>query len=684
MTGVARVGSMPAKPRAAAGQPRWSRDRKVSSETVLTPRPLSARAAGPLQGRLRVPGDKSISHRALILGALASGTTQITGLLEAEDVLNTAQALRALGVPIEKNGAQWQLKGRGVGGLRAPDGPLAFGNSGTGTRLMLGVIAGHDLRARLTGDASLSKRPMARVLDSLKQMGLEVEGGRDRLPLEVRGSSSLVPITYELPVPSAQVKSAILFAGLSAAGTTTVIESEPTRDHTERLLKFFGAQVRTAGKAGKLHITVEGDAELEGRDVAVPGDPSSAAFLTAAALIVPGSGVTIEGVLVNPTRIGFYLTLQEMGADVALLDPREEGGEPVADVRVRASKLEGVGVPAKRAPSMIDEYPALAIVAAFARGVTRMEGLAELKLKESDRLAATVAGLLANGIAARAEGDTLIVEGAERVPGGGTVATHLDHRIAMAFLTLSSCNRAAGDGRRHHDGGDELSRVPRADGKPRRNFWHGGGAMIIAIDGPAASGKGTLAKRIAQLWDLPCLDTGLLYRAVARDVAARGFKLADAWAALAVARSLDPASLEDPGLRTPGAGEAASIVASMPAVRAALLDYQRAFAARPGGAVLDGRDIGTVVCPTADAKVYVTARPEVRAWRRFAERQDQGMSVIYDVVLADIERRDARDAGRESSPMRPAPDADLLETSDLDIEAAFEAAVGLIKRKIGR
>jgi 3-phosphoshikimate 1-carboxyvinyltransferase len=412
-------------------------DSQVSSETVLAPRPLSARAAGPLKGRLRVPGDKSISHRALILGALSTGVTRITGLLEAEDVLNTAKALEALGAPIEKSGGEWRVSGRGVGGLRQPAGPLDFGNSGTGTRLMLGVVAGHDIKVRLVGDASLSKRPMARVLDPLKEMGLEVEGGRDRLPLDVRGTSALRPMTYELPVPSAQVKSAILLAGLSAAGTTTVIESEPTRDHTERMLAFFGAEVHSVARDGKQHISVVGDAELSARTVSVPGDPSSAAFLAAAALVVPGSDVTIEGVLANPTRIGFYLTLKEMGGDVALINVREEGGEPVADIRVRASKLTGVKVPAERAPSMIDEYPILAVVAAFAQGETRMEGLAELKVKESDRLAATLAGLVANGVGARAEGDTLIVEGAGTVRGGGTVAAHLDHRIAMAFLTLS-------------------------------------------------------------------------------------------------------------------------------------------------------------------------------------------------------------------------------------------------------
>ncbi len=384
-----------------------------------------------------MPGDKSISHRALIFGALATGTTRIRGLLEAEDVINTAKAVSALGARAAKLGDVWDVQGRGVGGLRQPDGPLEFGNSGTGTRLMMGVIAGHPITVTMTGDASLSKRPMRRVLGPLKQMGLEIlDAGKETLPLAMRGTSELVPITYTLPVPSAQVKSAILIAGLHAAGATTVIEKEATRDHTERMLRFFGADVATSEKDGLAHITVKGDAELHGRDVTVPGDPSSAAFLACAALIVPGSDVTIEGVLVNETRTGLYTTLQEMGGDVTLLNRREEGGEPIADIRVRASPLKGVNVPAARAPSMIDEYPVLAVVAGFAIGETRMEGLAELKVKESDRLAATAAGLQANGVAARVDGDTLIVNGSGAVAGGGTVATHLDHRIAMAFLTM--------------------------------------------------------------------------------------------------------------------------------------------------------------------------------------------------------------------------------------------------------
>jgi 3-phosphoshikimate 1-carboxyvinyltransferase len=342
-----------------------------------------------------------------------------------------------MGCPVRKTGGTWEVLGRGVGGLAEPAGDIDFGNSGTGLRLMMGLVAGHDMRVRFIGDASLSRRPMGRILKPLAQMGLAVEEpGRDRLPLAIRGSADLLPIEYAPPVASAQIKSAVLLAGLHAAGATTVVEAQATRDHTERMLRHFGADVTVGPRNGARTITVTGNAELAGGAVNVPGDPSSAAFLAAAALMVPGSEITIEGVLVNPTRTGFYVTLAEMGADVAFLNEREEGGEPVADIRVRHSALAGVRVPPERAPSMIDEYPVLACLAAFAAGETRMEGLAELKVKESDRLAATAAGLAANGVAAKVDGEALIVEGGGGVRGGGTVATHLDHRIAMAFLTL--------------------------------------------------------------------------------------------------------------------------------------------------------------------------------------------------------------------------------------------------------
>lgn len=399
--------------------------------------PLTARRSAPISGRVRVPGDKSISHRALILGALATGRTRINGMLEAEDIMATARAVAALGAAVTKDGGTFEVLGQGVGGLRAPDGPLDFGNSGTASRLMLGVVAGHDMRASFTGDASLRRRPMGRVLDPLTTMGLRVEGEGDTLPLTVLGSQELIPIVYDLPVPSAQVKSSILLAGLHAPGRTTVVEPLPTRDHTERMLRFFGAELKVEDREdGTRAITVCGDAELAGAKFAVPGDPSSAAFLVAAALICPGSEIVIENILMNPTRIGFFETLREMGANIEVLDMRDEGGEPAGDLRVTASSLKGVRVPPERAPSMIDEYPMLAAVAAFADGETRMEGLSELKVKESDRLAATAAGLAACGVEAHVDGEDLIVYGTGKVKGGGLVQTHMDHRIAMAFLTL--------------------------------------------------------------------------------------------------------------------------------------------------------------------------------------------------------------------------------------------------------
>src|SRR5262245_39533365 len=375
-----------------------------------------------------------------MLGALATGRTHITGLLEGEDVLNTAKALAALGAQVRKVGGSWEVLGRGVGGLVEPTRAIDYGNSGTGLRLMMGVVAGHAMRVRFMGDASLSRRPMGRVLDPLIRMGIEVEEvGRKTLPLTLRGTQDLMPIEYVTPVASAQIKSAVLLAGLHAAGAQTVVERQATRDHTERMLRHFGARLTVAEREGARAITVAGDAELEGRTVNVPGDPSSAAFLVSAALIVPGSEIAIEGVLVNPTRTGFYVTLAEMGADIEFCNEREEGGEPVADILVRHSPLKGVQVPPARAPSMIDEYPVLACLPAYAEGETRMEGLAEPKVKESERRIARAAGLAASGVPAQVDGDVLTVAGSALgvgVPGGGSVATHLDHRIAMAFLTL--------------------------------------------------------------------------------------------------------------------------------------------------------------------------------------------------------------------------------------------------------
>lgn len=406
-----------------------------------SPQPLAASPSGPLRGRLRPPGDKSVSHRALIFGLLSIGETEIRGLLEGDDVLRTAEACRALGAWIAREGpGLWRVRGVGIGGLAEPSRPLDFGNAGTGARLMMGVAGSHPITAVFDGDASLRKRPMRRILDPLERMGATVvaEAGGGRVPLTLRGPRETVPIVYETPAASAQIKSAVLLAGLNSPGRITVIEREATRDHTERMLRHFGADVAVEphGAEGRA-ITLAGQPTLRGAPVIVPADPSSAAFPLVAALVVPGSEVVIEGVMMNPLRNGLLLTLEEMGASIERLAERDEGGETVADLRVRAGPLHGVDVPAARAPSMIDEYPVLAVAAAFARGTTRMRGLHELRVKESDRLAAVAAGLRAAGVPHAVEGDDLAVEGLDgRVPGGGTVATHLDHRIAMAFLVL--------------------------------------------------------------------------------------------------------------------------------------------------------------------------------------------------------------------------------------------------------
>ncbi len=403
-------------------------------------KPLTSGTAGRLSGLCRVPGDKSLSHRALILGGLAIGRTRVTGLLEGEDVLATAGAMRALGAGVTRQAdGEWLVSGVGIGGLQEPDMLLDMGNSGTGARLVMGAVAGHDITAFFTGDASLRRRPMARVTEPLARMGAKIvarEGGR--LPLALTGAAAPLPIIYASPVASAQVKSAILLAGLSALGETTVIEPLASRDHTENLLRHFGAIVTsTPANEGGRRITVTGQPELKAGDIVIPGDPSSAAFPAVAALLLPQSEITITGVGINPLRAGLFETLAEMGADITFANRRIEGGEPVADLVVRAGALKGVTVPAERAPSMIDEYPILAVAAAFAKGRTVMHGLAELRVKESDRLSAIAQGLRDCGVTVAIEGDTLIVEGTGgKVRGGAAVASALDHRIAMSFLML--------------------------------------------------------------------------------------------------------------------------------------------------------------------------------------------------------------------------------------------------------
>lgn len=416
----------------------------MSHLPASSPLPLQSGPARALSGTIAVPGDKSISHRALMFGALAVGETLAEGLLEGEDVMNTAAAMRAFGAKIEKIGAQWRIEGVGVGGLMEPADVLDMGNSGTSARLLIGLASTHDVFCVFTGDASLRRRPMGRVMTPLALFGAQFEsreGGR--LPLALRGARNAVGIAYTLPVASAQVKSAILLGGLNARGETQVIEPIPSRDHTENMLRAFGADIAVdQNESGHRRIRLQGQPELRPARILVPGDPSSAAFPLVAAAIVPGSDVVIRNVGVNPLRAGLFKALAAMGAEIGYENERAVGGEPVADLRVRPRPLTGIDWPAHHAPSMIDEYPILAVAAAFAQGPSRFRGLEELRVKESDRLSAVIALLRAAGVEARAEGDDLIVEGQGGAPaGGGAVQTHLDHRIAMSALVMGAATQ---------------------------------------------------------------------------------------------------------------------------------------------------------------------------------------------------------------------------------------------------
>lgn len=653
--------------------------------------PAVSHAATALNGEIHVPGDKSISHRALMLSSQVLGTSLLTGLLEGEDVINTAKALIKLGVSIEKlpSGA-WRVHGVGVGGLQESAEVLDMGNSGTGARLMMGLLAPYPFTTLFTGDASLCSRPMKRVIAPLEQMGARFaarDGGR--MPLSLTGSDIMLPLDYTLPMASAQVKSAILLAGLGIRGETSVTEPEPTRDHTENMMEYLGFTLKRESLAGGAkRVSLQGNQNplKQDRVLDIPGDPSSAAFPMVAALLVPGSRISLKNICMNPLRIGLFTTLQEMGARLRYVTPRVHCGEEVADIEVEYSRLQGITVPAARAPSMIDEYPILAVAAAFAQGETRMEGLGELRVKESDRLQAILDGLAACGVKAWAEGDTLIVQGMREVPGGGNISTRLDHRIAMSFLVLGM---AAKQPVQVDDTAPIATSFPGftrlMNGLGARiavrgsRFADEGGVepLIIAIDGPAASGKGTLARRLAEHFGVRYLDTGGLYRAVGLKLEYGGKQADDREAAIAAAHNVTPEDLANPRLRQEHVGQAASVVSAMPEVRAALLDYQRRFA--EGGAVLDGRDIGTIVMPGAKHKFYITASLEARAKRRHRELSGEGVKVDYDSVLEELRTRDARDATRAIAPMQAARDAVVIDTSDLSANEVFERIKNMVE-----
>lgn len=658
--------------------------------------PLRSATVSFLKGDIAVPGDKSISHRALMLSSQVLGTTSISGLLEGEDVLNTAAALRQLGVNVRHMApGLWEVDGVGIGGLSESPDVLDMGNSGTSTRLLMGLVTPYPFTTFFTGDHSLRSRPMGRVSVPLSQMGAKfITHQGNKLPIALQGSPDTMPITYRLPVASAQVKSAILLAALNTPGRSTVVEPQPTRDHTENMLSYLGFEIETVRHDdGEVSISLTGQqrSDFSNREIHVPGDPSSAAFAMVAALICRNAQLQIRNVCINPLRTGLFTTLVEMGGDVTLRNEREVAGEKVADIVVMSSKLKGVVVPASRAPSMIDEYPILAVAAAFAQGDTVMHGLSELRVKESDRLQAILDALTACGVAARVDGDTLIVSGTGEVPrGGATVATHYDHRIAMAFLVFGMAAAQAvtvddataiqtsfpGFSNLFNSLGADISPVGVTQPAARTHP-----PIVIAIDGPAASGKGTLARRMAEYFDLAYLDTGSLYRAVGMKMVYAGQDPQDRAAALAAAQSIEAGDLANPRLRQERIGQAASIVSAYPEVRQALLDFQREFARSGNGAVLDGRDIGTVVCPDADFKFFITATMYARAKRRHKELQGQGIEVVFDSVLADLRERDERDEKRDVAPLKPADDAFIIDTSALDASHVFDTVRQVIVRK---
>ncbi len=657
-----------------------------------------------------VPGDKSVSHRALMLGSVAKGQTRISGFLAGDDCLATLAAMSALGIRIERRSpTDVIVHGLGLHGLSEPDGPLDLGNSGTAMRLMAGLLSGQRFTSRLTGDASLSSRPMRRVIEPLVEMGAVIDSDDGHPPLIVYGRPPLHAIDYDLPVASAQVKSAILLAALYADGNTSVTEPTVTRDHTERMLGSMGVSVQKDGN----RVAVQGGQVPRGCHIQVPGDLSSAAFVILAALLSHNAEVLIQNVGVNPTRTGVIDILQTMGADISFESPRLLGQEPVADIRVRASKLRGGPVDPTLVSLAIDEFPVLFVAAAAASGKTVFSGIAELRVKESDRIAAMCAGLQALGIAVEESEDGAIVHGGQLR--GATVESCGDHRIAMAFAVAASiadgpvtvCDVAAVD-----------TSFPGFEGCMQSLgvdlvAAHATTIPVIAIDGPSGSGKGTIARRVAEELGWHLLDSGALYRLVAIAAERDGIALDDVEALAELATGLDIRFGSDEHgeeqiwldgqdvtskIRTEEVGSGASAVAALQPVRDALLDLQRGFRKAPG-LVADGRDMGTHVFQDAGLKVFLTASPEERAIRRHKQLNDKGIDVSLAALSRDIEERDRRDSERSLAalsrdieerdrrdsersvaPLRPSEDARILDSSSQSIEAVTRTVLDWVSQ----
>jgi len=662
---------------------------------------------------LTVPGDKSLSQRALILAALADGESRLTGLLPSADPNSTAAALRALGADIgalPPDGAPVRVSGRGLHGLTAPVGPLDLGNSGTGARLLMGVLAGCPFEAVVTGDASLSGRPMTRVTEPLSRMGARFEAldAPGRLPIRVRGGE-LHPLDYAAPVASAQLKSALLLAGLVGGVSVRVSEPGRSRDHTERMLHHVGAVVHSRADGDRWLVELlDPPGRLPPLDFHVPGDFSSAAFLLVAGLLgIGGEAITIREVGLNPTRTGLLLLLERMGGRVAVEGGLDDGGEPVGSLSVGPGDVRGIEVGAADVLAAIDEIPALVALATRARGTTRITGAAELRVKETDRIRALVEGLTAIGVEAEETADGMILEGTDR-PLRGTVESHLDHRIAMAFGLLGALPgneiRIVGEDCvdvSFPDFWHTLARLKRGDERriperrgPRAPGRTAGG-QVVTLDGPAGSGKSTTAREVARRLGFRHLDSGALYRALTHALLTEGTP-PESWRALTASElarfdiRLEPAAgnrfdvlldgkvLGDAELRGPDVTARVSALAGLPTVRAWLIDRQRDAALR-GNLVTDGRDMGTVVFPGAEVKVFLVADLEERARRRLL---DHGVrEPTPEQVREEAERlrdRDRLDSDRTSAPLRQAEDAWVLDTTGLD----FEEQVGLIVARV--
>jgi len=668
---------------------------------------LRAQPSPPVRGTLRVPGDKSISHRCAIFSGLASGTSRIEGFLRAADCLATLRAMQQLGAEVHwRDENTLLITGVGAAGLQAPREPIDCGNSGTAMRLLAGVLAAQPFASELTGDASLNSRPMARIIKPLQAMGARIEGTAEgTAPLRCGPTFSLRGMKYDSPVASAQVKSCLLLAGLfttdSRASQTCVSEPVKSRDHTERLLPAFSCHVTVQGK----QACIRGGQHLRATNVEVPADISSAAFFLVAAAARPGAEVLLTDLCINPTRAGVIAILRAMGAEISLLNRRTHGNEPMADVRIRGTRLHGIDIDPQLVPAAIDEFPIIFIAAALAEGRTRLRQAKELRAKESDRIAVMVAGLQRLGVSCVEKPDGVIIHGGKIL--SGQVDAAGDHRCAMSFLvaghlaegpvTVTGCHNIATSYPEFIEHARSLGMTIDGISMPESTFTTDAAppVPVITIDGPSGVGKGTLASRLSRELGWHLLDSGAIYRALAYKAMESGVPSSDEDALAQLAGELDLAFRSENGelaqvwldgenvsadIRTEACGKVASQVAALPKVRKALLDRQKAFARAPG-LVADGRDMGTVVFADAPVKLFLTASPEERAKRRYKQLKNQGFSANIAALFDEIRQRDERDTRRAVSPLVPADDAVVVDTSTLGIDQVFDQAMQLLRQK---